>query len=65
MCLVLVVIEKYLFLNLMHCKASQLVNVCMNVLCHFGLKWEQVLFPVDRVVRFVAYMVVQMLGIEQ
>ena len=32
----------------MQCMASQLVNVCMNVLYHFGLKLEQVLFPVDR-----------------
>ena len=65
MSLVLVAIVKYMFLSLMQCKASQLVNVCMNVLCHFGLKWEQVLFPVDRVLRVVVYMVVQIPGIEQ
>ena len=37
----------------------------MNVLSHFGLKWEQVLFPVDGVLRIAVNMVVQILGIEQ
>ena len=37
----------------------------MNVLYHFGLKMEQVLFPGDRVLGVVVYMVVQILGIEQ
>ena len=58
MSLVHVAVVKYIFLNLMQCKASQLVNVCMNVLCHCGPKQEQLLFPVNRVLRVVVYMVV-------
>ena len=37
----------------------------MNVLCHFGLRWEHALFPVDRILRVVMYMDVQILEIEQ
>ena len=54
-----------MFLNSMQCMVSQLVNVCMNVLCHFSLKLEHILLPVDRVLRAVMYIVVQMLGTEQ
>ena len=65
MSLVLVALRKYMFLNLMQYMASRIVNVHVNALYHFGLKLEQVLFLVDRVLGVVVYMVVQILGTEQ
>ena len=65
MSLIPVATVKYMFLNLMQCKAFELVNVYMNMLYHFDLEWEWVLFLVNRVLRVFVYMVVQTPGIEQ
>ena len=47
-----------MFLNVMQCIVSQLVNGFKNVLYYFDLKLEPVLFPADRVLKVVEYMVV-------
>ena len=58
MFLTLVVSGKCMFLNLKQSMVSRSANVCMTVLCHFGPKWELVLFLIGIVLRVVVYMAV-------